>query len=235
MDDESSGVRAVVAAGLAATVVLAAAAGFLLYAGATGTGPGTADVPVLTEFLEVRSVDATTLAVTVTTIGSTAAMAVLSVLVGGWLWVRGRRLDAVFLVVAMAGASVVFRLLKLAFDRPRPPAVDRLVNETNESLPSGHATMSIVVIGALVALAWGRRRIATRVGLLVAATLWVGTVGATRLYLGVHWFSDVLAGWLVGAAWLAVCVTVWAWWRRRPAAARSATPRATNGTFGQQV
>ncbi|WP_214370015.1 phosphatase PAP2 family protein [Pseudonocardia sp. H11422] len=225
--------RAVVAVGLGATVVLAAAAGFLLYAGATGTGPGTADGAVLTEFREVRSVDATMLAVAVTTIGSTAAMALLAVLVGGWLWIRDRRPDAVFLAVAMAGASVVFRLLKLAFDRPRPPPVDRLVAETNESLPSGHATMSIVVIGALVALAWAGRRLATRIGLVVAAALWVGAVGVTRLYLGVHWFSDVLAGWLVGAAWLVVCVTVWAWWRRRPSTARSATPRATNGTFGQ--
>jgi undecaprenyl-diphosphatase len=51
--------------------------------------------------------------------------------------------------------------------------------------------------------------------LVVAAAVWIGAVGATRVYLGVHWFSDVLAGWAVGAAWLALCVTVWLRWRAR--------------------
>ncbi|MGH8965104.1 MAG: phosphatase PAP2 family protein, partial [Actinomycetes bacterium] len=56
-----------------------------------------------------------------------------------------------------------------------------------------------------------------RAVLVAVAALWVGAVGFTRIYLGVHWFSDVLAGWLVGAAWLAACVALWTWWRsRRP-------------------
>ena len=87
---------------------------------------------------------------------------------------------------------------------------DRLVTETNESLPSGHATMSMVVVGTIVVLAWAGRSALARAAMVVVAAAWVGAVGATRVYLGVHWISDVLAGWAVGAAWLAVCVTLWA-------------------------
>ncbi len=151
----------------------------------------------------------------VTTLGSTVAMAVLAVAVGAWCWWRGRRADAVLAVGAMAGASLVFRLLKVLLDRARPPVADRLVTETNESLPSGHATMSMVVVGTIVVLAWAGRSALARAAMVVAAAAWVGAVGATRVYLGVHWVSDVLAGWAVGAAWLAVCVTVWTRWRAR--------------------
>ena len=127
----------------------------------------------------------------------------------------GRRADAVLAVGAMAGASLVFTVLKNILDRSRPPAADRLVGVTNESLPSGHATMSFVVTGTIVVLAWAGRSALARVALVVAAAAWIGAVGATRVYLGVHWFSDVLAGWAVGAAWLALCVTVWLRWRAR--------------------
>jgi len=91
----------------------------------------------------------------------------------------------------------------------------------NESLPSGHATMSAAVVGALVVLAWPQLAGAARGLVATAALVWVALVGLTRVYLGVHWWSDVLAGWATGAAWLAVCTGVLLW-LRRPRAAREA-------------
>lgn len=201
-------------------VVLAVAA---VWAAFAGYGPTRLDGPALGESIENRSPGLTAVAVAVTTIGNTASMAVLAALVGVFCWFRDRRADAVLAVVAMGTASLVFTTIKSVLDRPRPPVADRLVTVGNESLPSGHATMSTVVIGTIVVLAWGVLGATGRAVLVVLAATWVGAVGATRVYLGVHWFSDVVAGWLVGTAWLAVCVTVWSWWRARNLVVRAST------------
>ncbi|MFC5994450.1 phosphatase PAP2 family protein [Pseudonocardia hispaniensis] len=124
----------------------------------------------------------------------------------------GRRVRALLLVT---GANLLFQALKPLFGRTRPPPTHQLVTETSHSLPSGHATVSIVVIGALVALAWAGRPVAQRVALVAAAAGWIGAIGASRVYLGEHWLSDVLAGWLVEATWLALGTVVLAWWRHR--------------------
>jgi membrane-associated phospholipid phosphatase len=189
---------------------IAAVAG--LWAAFTGVGPAHVDGELLDESIRSRTDILTALAVAVTHLGSTVAMGVLAASAGAWLWRSGRRVDAALAVGAMAGGMVVFRVLKDLLDRPRPPLDGRLVHTTSESLPSGHATMSVVVIGTLVVLAWAGRTATARAVLVAAAALWVGAVGLTRIYLGVHWFSDVLAGWLVGSAWLALCVAVWSRW-----------------------
>lgn len=202
---------------------LAVALGLLacaaLWAAFTGVGPAKLDGAALAESIEDREGGLTAVAVVVTNLGSTVAMAVLAVVVGAWCWWRGRHGDAVLAVGAMAGASLVFRVLKAVLERSRPPLADHVVPVLNESLPSGHATMSIVVLGMIVVLAWSDRTVVERTALVAAAGLWVAAVGATRVYLGVHWLSDVLAGWAVGAAWLALCVAVWMRWRARQPAA----------------
>lgn len=208
---------AAVLGGVAVGALICAAA-WLLYSGRSGTGPADADGAVLAGFLDARSPGLTTAVVALTNAGGTAAMALLTTACVVVSSLRRRWLDAAFLAVTALGASLVFQLLKGVLGRPRPPVVDRLVAETNESLPSGHATMSVAVIGALVVLAWTGRTAAGRGWLLAAAVTWVVAVGASRLYLGVHWFSDVLAGWLVGGAWLALCVAGRAWLRHRATA-----------------
>jgi membrane-associated phospholipid phosphatase len=207
--------RPSVAAPVALLLGLAAIAG--LWAAFTGVGPAQLDGHLLGESIRSRSDPLTAAAVTITNLGSTVSMAVLAGAEGVWLWCARRRADAALAVGTMASASVVFNGLKDLLDRPRPPHQSRLVDVANESLPSGHATMSIVVIGALVVLAWPGRSPTGRAVLVGAGALCVGAIGLTRIYLGVHWFSDVLAGWLVGGAWLALCVVVWSWWRTRRA------------------
>ncbi|HXV93640.1 MAG TPA: phosphatase PAP2 family protein [Pseudonocardia sp.] len=204
-----SGIAAVTA------LVFSAGAGVVLQSALLGTGVAQVDGRALQESVELRSAELTLLATAVTHAGSTAAMAVLAVVAAVWLWVGGRRGHAVLVVGAMAGAAVLFRSMKAVLDRARPPEAGRLVEVGSESLPSGHATMSVVVVGVLVALAWRRYPGSGRVVLALGAAGWVGSVGLSRVYLGVHWFSDVVAGWLVGAAWLAACLAVW-WWARRP-------------------
>lgn len=205
--------------GVVAAVPLAALAGLAVWGALAGVGPARFDARALGEAVDVRSDRLTAAAVAVTEIGSTVTMALLAAAVGLWCWRRGRRADATFVVGAMAGAVLLFRSIKITLDRPRPPAVAQVVTETNESLPSGHATMATVVIGSLVVLTWGRLSGRARALAVAAGALWVGAVGGTRVYLGVHWLSDVVAGWLVGAAWLAVCAATWSWWRlRHPAA-----------------
>lgn len=196
-------------------VALLLAAGAAIWVALDGVGPGRLDTRMLGAAVGSRSGGLSAAAVTITEVGNTVAMALLATLVGIWCWVRGRRADAVFLVATMAGAVLLFRGIKILVDRPRPPAVTQVVRETSESLPSGHATMAMVVIGSLVVLFWAGRGTAARIAMVAAGALWVGAVGSTRVYLGVHWFSDVIIGWLLGAAWLAACAATWSWWRRR--------------------
>ena len=128
---------------VALAVVLGVLAGAAVWAAFSGVGPASFDEAALDEAIAERTPTLTTLAVIVTTLGSTVAMARArrrSSASGAWL--RGRRADAVLAIGAMAGASLVFRLIKVLLDRSRPPAADRLVAAANESLPSGHATMS---------------------------------------------------------------------------------------------
>jgi membrane-associated phospholipid phosphatase len=189
-----------------AGLVLGAAAA--LAAALLGIGPAVVDHRVLGDAIAARSDPLTWLAIAVTNVGSTTSMGVLSALVALWLLRASRPHDAVFVGATAAGASLLFTATKRLLDRARPPLDGHLVDVTNESLPSGHATMSVAVIGSLIVLAWPGRATAARVTMTVAGLAWVGAVGLTRIYLGVHWFSDVVAGWLLGGAWLALCVVV---------------------------
>ena len=114
---------------------------------------------------------------------------------------RRWRTLAIFLG-AIVGASVLDTLLKLSFHRARPEVVPHLTQVDNASFPSGHAMISAatyLTLGALLASGQGSRGARLYVlGLSVAVTL---LIGLSRLYLGVHWPSDVVAGWSAGAAW----------------------------------
>ena len=121
------------------------------------------------------------------------------------LWRRNLVTDAVFVLLAFAGAEVITFGMKQGFRRDRPFFEDPLATASSFSFPSGHALVSLAVYGSLalvVARHASSRRLAAAV--LAIAAIWILAIGFSRLYLGVHFLSDVLAGYAAGAAWLAL-------------------------------
>jgi len=142
-------------------------------------------------------------AVDITALGSFTVVLLITVLGTVILAVLGRRLEALFLALSAAGAGEMSGGLKLLFHRPRPTVLSPLVEVTSYSYPSGH---SIVSTAAYLALALIGCRLAggafARSVFLAGAILLFAAVGASRLYLGVHYPSDVLSGILLGGAWV---------------------------------
>jgi membrane-associated phospholipid phosphatase len=138
--------------------------------------------------------------------GSTPSLVVIALLATAWLIYHDRRADAVFLALGTAGGLALAPLLKLVFTRSRPPIAEHIVVVDSWSFPSAHSANSMAVLGLLTVLAIrarpGRLR---RTLLAVLGAFLVFVVGFSRVYLGVHWPSDVLAGWVVGALWVAGC------------------------------
>ncbi len=142
-----------------------------------------------------------------------------------FLWLSRRRPLAVAVVPAAAllAAACTETALKEIIGRPRPPAFARLVTEPDPSFPSGHATgtAALLVAVALIAAPTFRSRTARVLSFAAAGAVAV-LVGVARVVLGVHWGSDVAAGWLLGAAWAVGVVLVWPAVERR-LSARPAT------------
>jgi membrane-associated phospholipid phosphatase len=138
----------------------------------------------------------------ITHVGDPVVLPVLAVVVAALLWIRFR---AVFPSVLPLGALLVADAIGLVgkklIDRPRPPIHYHLVAESDASFPSGHATGSAAFFLALaLVLSPTLRQRAARVALVIGALLVTGLIGGARLLLGVHWVSDVAAGWLLGTA-----------------------------------
>lgn len=142
----------------------------------------------------------------VTALGGTAVLTLLVAAVLGFLVIARRTHAALLVFGATVGGAVLSTLLKGAYARPRPALVPHLSYVTSASFPSGHAMLSAVVyltLGALLARqVAGRWARAYFVGVAVVLTL---LVGASRVYLGVHYPSDVVAGWAAGVAWAVAC------------------------------
>lgn len=181
-------------------------------------GAGLLDRGVWAWFVEHRTEPVTFLMKAVSLVGDTPEMAVLALAGAALLWWGRHRQEAALVLVAAVGAALLVDGFKDLYGRPRPPVAERLAIETNPSLPSGHALGSVVVIGVLAAAAvLVVRHVAARVAVIAVATVGIAAIGISRLYLGVHWFTDVLTGWFLGGAWLALCVTLLCLVHRRPA------------------
>jgi undecaprenyl-diphosphatase len=152
----------------------------------------------------------------VTGLGSTGVLTFVTLAAAGFLALDRKSHAALFVVAAVGGGMLLSTLLKMGFDRPRPDLVPHGALVYTASFPSGHATLSAVVyltLGALLARV--QPRFVLKLYLLGLAILLTVTVGVSRVYLGVHWPTDVLAGWAVGAAWALLCWAAALWLQRR--------------------
>ena len=152
----------------------------------------------------------------VTALGGLGVLALVTAGVAGYLVVAHRRRTAVLLVLSIAGGVALSTAAKALAARPRPDLVPHGMHVYTESFPSGHAMLSAVTymtLGALLMRVVPDRW--ERVYVLAFATALTVLVGSSRVYLGVHWPSDVLAGWALGTAWAIATWIATAWLQRR--------------------
>lgn len=165
-----------------------------------------------------------------TALGGVGVLTLMTVAAALYLLLDGKRHAALFVILAIASGITISFLLKSGFDRPRPDLVPHGSIVYTSSFPSGHSMMSAVVyltLGTLLARIQARRRI--KAYLLFLAALVTVAVGVSRIYLGVHWPSDVLAGWAAGAAWAMAWWALAVWLQRRGRVERSDEERAEAG------
>jgi len=142
----------------------------------------------------------------ITSLGSMAVLVLVTLGAIIYLLMIRRRFEALLVLFAVGGGQILSSLLKFGIDRPRPELVSHLVDVQTLSFPSGHAMLSAVVYLTLGSLLAGHASTrALKIYVLGVAVLLTLMVGASRAYLGVHWPSDILAGWSIGFAWAMAC------------------------------
>ena len=143
----------------------------------------------------------------ITALGGYAVLTMMVVFAGVYLLLLGKAGKVAVMVGSIVTGTSLVSVFKGAFDRARPDIVEHLTHATSSSFPSGHATAAAVTyltLGLMLANAQTRRR--AKIFIIWCAVVIAALVGVSRVYLGVHWPSDVVAGWGFGAAWAV------AWW-----------------------
>jgi undecaprenyl-diphosphatase len=154
----------------------------------------------------------------ITRLGGITLLGLLTVAVAGFLLLDGKKRMALFVCSAVGGGLLLSTTLKAMFDRPRPDLVPHIANVMTSSFPSGHSMMSAITyltLGALLSRSQERKRLKAYLILLAVSLTFL--VGLSRVYLGVHWPTDVLAGWTAGASWALLCWLVARWLQGRRA------------------
>ncbi len=145
-------------------------------------------------------------ALDMTALGSPFVLGLAVLAISGFLALQQSYRTAVFVLLASTGGSLLNTLLKSGFSRTRPTIVPHLREVMSPSFPSGHAMTSAAVyltLGALL-MRLSKRRV-TKFYCIAVAMLLTGLVGVSRVYLGVHYPTDVLAGWIIGLSWALLC------------------------------
>lgn len=157
------------------------------------------DRPILIFFHERSSPFLDSTMYVATQLGSAFALVPLCTIVFIWLWRRGQRHEAHFWLISIGGAAALNFLVKHGFARVRPALWISRVQEHTYSFPSGHAMASFAMVAAMCVLLWSSRM---RWVALVGGAAFVVLVGTSRVYFGVHYPSDILAGWTASLAWV---------------------------------
>jgi len=151
----------------------------------------------------------------ITTLGGVTNLTIIVVIALLFLLLQRRIASALLVFFAVGGGVLLSESIKTLIGRDRPPLIYRAVETSNASFPSGHAMLSTITyltLGALLAQVMPQRR--QKAFVFAVAALLAALIGASRVYLGVHWTTDVLAGWSLGAAWAMICWLA-AWLLRR--------------------
>lgn len=151
-----------------------------------------------------------------TALGGVGALVLYTTIVVGYLWLDRKRRMVGFVLVSIVGGLLLSSGLKAIVSRPRPDVVPHLSIVYSSSFPSGHSMLSAVVyltLGSLLAAT--TQQTVLRIYVLAVAVLLSVIVGVSRVYLGVHYPTDVLAGWVAGLGWALLCWLVARWMQRR--------------------
>ncbi|HEY5895828.1 MAG TPA: phosphatase PAP2 family protein [Chthoniobacterales bacterium] len=149
-------------------------------------------------------------------LGSGSVLTLITAIAVGYLLMERNTAGAAFVLLATAGGAVLSQLLKAAFARDRPNVVPHLAAFTNTSYPSGHTMLSTIVyltLAMVIAETLGARQ--RKLYVLAAALLIAFLVGVSRVVIGVHYPTDVLAGWTAGSVWALLCLLAVMWLKRR--------------------
>ncbi|BAH53284.1 phosphatase PAP2 family protein [Rhodococcus opacus] len=177
------------------------------------------DQSVLDSAVEDRAPWLIDVVTVVTHSGGTVAAWIVSTVLTAVLLLQDRRREAVLVAGAMLSGLAVMTALKNLFERQRPPLPDRLVEISSFSFPSGHAMMTAILASVVVAVMLRVVLVRhVRIALVALLLLYTLAVGLSRVYLGAHWMTDVLAGWAFGALWAAFWILLT---RNRPRSART--------------
>ena len=151
-----------------------------------------------------------------TALGSTGVVTFLVLAIAGFLTMTRKGYAAVLIILSVGGGVLISETVKALYDRARPDLVPHGAEVYSASFPSGHSMMSAVVyltLGALLARTQADRGVKRYI--VTLAVMLTVLVGTSRVYLGVHWPTDVLAGWALGGAWALVCWFVMTWMQSR--------------------
>jgi membrane-associated phospholipid phosphatase len=182
---------------LAVLVSFFVASGIVAHVAAAGTA---ADHAVLAWMVAHRHPQLTSSAIAVTTLGSPSGVAILAVVAAAMSWWRMKTArPAILILMTVAAAGAVSTLTKVVVGAHRPPHAVQLITETDPSFPSGHVTGTLALLGAVAVVVRHHARPAASMLMTAMAAVVSAVVALTRLYLGVHWLTDVVGGLLLGA------------------------------------